>query len=102
MISSAWMSAHYPGGMFRNLPCACIPQAGGIFLSIFLFSPLGQGPPPLPHPEAGYTQDRPLFSELALNAKLAFSILHKVHGTMATCLGRNYSSPKAASGFLGP
>lgn len=52
-----------------------------------------------PHPGAGYTKDRP---ELALNAKLAFSILHKVHGTMATCLGRNHSSLQAASGFSGP
>ena len=101
MISRAWMSALYPGGVFRNLPCACIPQTGVFF---FVSSPflLGQGPPNLPSlplPRAGYTKDR---SELAFNAKLAFSILHKVHGTMATCLGRNHNSPQAASGFSGP
>lgn len=46
MISSAQMSALYPGGMFRNLPCACIPQARGgrgLFFPSFPFLLLARG-----------------------------------------------------------
>lgn len=81
------MSALYPRGMFKNLPCACIPQTQGSFPSYLSLSPLGQGPPNLPFPLGLAAQRIIPFSELALNAKLAFSILHKVHGTMVTCLG---------------
>lgn len=80
------------------------PKLGGVFLPIFPFSLLGQGPLNLPSPSFPpwlAVQRIILFSELALNAKLAFSILHKVHGTMATCLGEEPQLPAAASGFLG-
>lgn len=41
----------------------------------------------LPFPGLATQKISVSFSELALDAKLAFSILHKVQGTMATCLG---------------
>lgn len=107
MISTARMSTLYPRGVLRNLPCACIPQTGvrggGVFF--FLTSPfllLARGLlTSLPFPLGLAAQRTSPFSELALNAKLAFSILHKVHGTMATCLGEEPQLPSAAFGFLG-
>lgn len=104
MISSARMSALYPRGMFKNLPCACIPQAYGVFS--FLFPPflfLARGLLTyLPFPLGLAAQRIIPFSELAFNAKLAFSILHKVHGTMVTCLGEEPQRPPAAFGSSGP
>lgn len=71
----------------KTCPVPVSPRPRGLFLLTFPFSPLGQGPPNLPFPLGLAAQRIIPFSELALNAKLAFSILHKVHGTMVTCLG---------------
>lgn len=109
MISTARMSALYPRGVLRNLPCACIPQTGvggwgGVCVFFFLTSPFllsARGLTSLPFPLGLAAQRTGPFSELALNAKLAFSILHKVHGTMAVCLGEEPQLPSAVFGFSG-
>ena len=94
MISSARMSALYPRGKKLAL-CLYAPSRG--FFS-FLPSPfllLARGLLTyLPFPLGLAAQRIIPFSELALNAKLAFSILHKVHGTMATCLGEETQLPQ--------
>jgi hypothetical protein len=89
------MSALYPRGNLQKLAlCLCL-QVRGSFPSPFLLSLflLARGlltylslPPGL-----ATQKDCPSFSELVLDAKLAFSILHKVQGTMATCLGEEPS-----------
>lgn len=52
----------------------------------------------LPFPGLATQKITVSFSELALDAKLAFSILHKVQGTWLLALVRNYSSPWAKGG----
>lgn len=83
------MSALYPrGNLHKPALCLC-SQVRESFPTPFLlfFFPFGQGPPNLPSFSwAGYIKDHS-FSELALDAKLAFSILHKVQGTRTACLG---------------
>lgn len=87
--------------------CLYPPSQGreGSFLSFLPLSSLGQGlpnPPSLP-PSGLAAQRILLFPELARNAKLAFSILHKLprdHGYLPW--GGTTASPGAASGFLGP
>lgn len=89
------------GGVFKL--CACVPVSQGPEevrrawsnrvrgVSSYSFPtsvPLGQGPPnhTFPFPGLATQKITVTFSELALDAKLAFSILHKIQETVATCL----------------
>lgn len=73
------------------MPCAYTPTLGESLPipSPLLLGPLGQGPPnhTFPFPGLATQKITVSFLELALDAKLAFSILHKVQETVATCLG---------------
>lgn len=87
------MSALYLRDLYKLALCLC-SQVRGVFSYSLPTSPvpLGQGPPNhtvpyLPFPGLATQKIIVSFSELALDAKLAFSILHKVQGTVATCLG---------------
>lgn len=87
------MSALYPRGNLHKLALCLRSQVRGVFSYSLLLFPFGQGPPNLPSFSwAGYTKDHS-FSELALDAKLAFSILHKVQGTRTACLGEELVFP---------
>lgn len=86
------MSALYlRGDLYKLALCLC-SQVKGVFSYSLPTSPvpLGQGPLTVPSFSwAGYTKDQSLFSELALDAKIAFSICTKSKGPWLPALERN-------------
>lgn len=82
-----------PEEIYINLPCAYAPKLGAcIFLlpSYFFFSLLARGLLTyLPFPGLATQKITVSFSELALDAKLVFSILHKSKGPWLPALRRS-------------
>lgn len=97
------MSALYLRDLYKLALCLCSQVRG--LSSYFLPTPpvpLGQGPPnhTFPFPGLATQKITVSFSELVLDAKLAFSILHKVQETVATCLREElFNTPWVVSGF---